>query len=931
MIGQTLNRYKITNLLGEGGMGAVYKGRDMTLQRDVAVKIMHPHFARQPNFQERFLQEARTAARLSHPGIVQVFDFGQQQGVLYIVMEFIQGDNLGKMLRDLRTKGGSIPLAESVHLIEQVSQALDYAHKLGVLHRDIKPDNIMLKQETGQTAPFRPVLTDLGLAKLVEGGIMTQEGTSMGTPAYMSPEQALGQPTDPRSDVYSLGILLFELAVGRLPFPARTITEAIQYHTKQAPPAPHTIRPDIPEPLERIILKAIEKDPSRRFSSAMELAQALSQLKLSLNNLAPSTIAAGNMLSLTTQFQESLVGARGASIMLEFGDPGDLSQDKILVLTPDKTSRSIPIKPGGMKLGRETDNDIVVDDKKASRHHARVEFKSGQYVVIDLDSTNGTYMGNTRMLPGVAQEWTPDKPIRIGDVWIRLVRAANKGGTTVAQQAGTRADGTAIDPNMVRSSAGSGRVGVFLESPNLSAEPGKPQTFSIVLLNQGAVVDHFKIIIEGIPQDWVTIPAAVQLLPGDQQTVSLGLQPPRSPQFRAGRYAISLRVTSQSDPSQFAEIKANLTLKHYSQFTSELFPERFKTGAPSQVKINNLGNVPESFQVLLKDRADELEFSPSQGQVNIPEGKSGVLDFSAKPRQRRLIGGEKTHAISAQVKNALGDIQNHTGEVISYGVIPPWVLPVLMTLCLLLFIGSGIAFAAFTTITGTQTAVANQTAMAIAGRVTEQLSTLRAGTSQAETQIALLSVTPTPSITPSITPSETITPTFTATSTGSVTPSFTPSPTKTPTDTLTPTPSITPTPPLGTRMEDFIGTWVNVDDNTGGVTRVVVKKANNTTLSIKAYGKCSPSDCDWSAMVGSDPQTPFTPNKVIFYYVFSFKTTRVTLERASDKMLVETYDTFSDGSTPPVTANYVMKWQPIFIIIPKLTLIVPIFPTAVSP
>jgi serine/threonine protein kinase len=744
MIGQTLNRHKITNLLGEGGMGAVYKGRDLTLQRDVAIKIMHPHFARQPNFQERFLQEARTAAHLSHPGIVQIFDFGQQQGILYIVMEFIQGDNLGKMLRDLRAKGSSIPLAEAVHLIEQVSQALDYAHKLGVLHRDIKPDNIMLKQEAGQSALFRPIITDLGLAKLAEGGVMTQEGTSMGTPAYMSPEQALGQSTDPRSDVYSLGILLFELSVGQLPFPARTITEAIQYHTKQAPPAPRSIRPDIPETLEKIILKAIEKDPARRFSSAMELAQALAQLKLSLSNIAPSPAASGNMVSLTTQFQESLVGARGASIMLEFGNPGDLSQDKILVLTPDKTSRAVPIKPAGMKIGREIDNDIVIEDNKASRHHARVEFKSGQYVVIDLNSSNGTYMGNTRMLPGVAQEWTPDKPVRIGDIWIRLVRAANKVGSTVAQQAGTRADGTAIDPNRVRSNASTKQVGIFLENQNLSAEPGKPQNFAIVLLNQGMVVDHFKISIEGIPLDWVSMPPTVQLLPGDQQSVTIGLQPPRSPQFRAGLYIISIRVTSQSDPSQFAEIKANLTLKHFSQFTSEMFPERFKAGRMSQIKINNLGNAPESFQVLLKDRADELKFSPVQEQVNIQEGKTGVLNFSVRLQQRRLVGGEKTHAISAQIKNGMGDIQNHTGEVLSYGIIPPWVLPILMTLCLLLFLGSGIAFVAFTALTATQTAVANQTATVLSKQSTEQFSTQRA-----ETQSVLLSVTPAPSITSS--------------------------------------------------------------------------------------------------------------------------------------------------------------------------------------
>jgi serine/threonine-protein kinase len=288
MTAETLfaDRYRLERRLGTGGMATVHLALDTRLERNVAVKVLAEHLAEDPNFIRRFRREALAAARLVHPNVVQVFDFGSDDasGRPFIVMEFVDGPSCAEILREL----GRLEPDDAVPILIQACRGLDYAHRHGVVHRDVKPGNLLQARDSGQVK-----LADFGIAKAAEQSDLTKTGSVLGTAAYLSPEQARGEPAGPGSDLYALGVVAYQLLAGRAPYEAASLTDLARQQDTRSPAPLHEVDPGIPRALSLVVARALARDRSDRFASAAEMERALAD---AMRGVAPEQTAATRAL-----------------------------------------------------------------------------------------------------------------------------------------------------------------------------------------------------------------------------------------------------------------------------------------------------------------------------------------------------------------------------------------------------------------------------------------------------------------------------------------------------------------------------------------------------------------------------------------------------------------------------------------------------------
>ncbi len=374
LVGSALRKYQVVEQLGQGGMAVVYKGYHPDLQRTVALKVLKHELAADDEFVKRFHREAQTAAQLKHVNIVTIYDVDQEGGTHYIVMEFLPGRTLQQEIG----QRGAPRLEKSVEIIRALADALDYAHQHKLVHRDVKPSNVMIAPDG------RVTLMDFGIVKAAAGLNLTGEGVRIGTPEYMSPEQASGRQVDYRSDIYSLGVVLYELLVGRVPFQATSSHKVLQSHVQLDPTPPSQLVPDLPRGVEKVILRAMAKRPSKRFGSAGQLAAALEQ----------------------------------AALPKPAGELARSGESRLKLLAND--GRAYPLA-GIVGLGRASDNQVQIPDTLISRYHAQIRSQGARCQIVDLGSRNRTFINNQPLAPNHPYTLRPGDQVRLGPKFVSVV------------------------------------------------------------------------------------------------------------------------------------------------------------------------------------------------------------------------------------------------------------------------------------------------------------------------------------------------------------------------------------------------------------------------------------------------------------------------------------------------------------------------------
>lgn len=702
LLGQMIGRYQVQQLLSVGHWGNVYQGVDVNLDRPVALKVLAAALTGQAEFGTKFTPLARTAVRLSDAGVVRVYDFGQAADQSFVAMELLTGPTLAQLLARLRSTQQWIVPEEARQLVLHIGQTVAAVQEQGAQRRLPVPSKIMFREGTPvtyQALPYQPVSIDLGLLALFTDTGAAPRWLPPALLAYLAPELLLRARGDARSEIYMLGALFYELLLGQPPLQAETVGQAIDAHLQQTSPLPQTLAPDLPVAVADWLQQALAYTPTERFLTLSEQLDKLAALP-DLTALAPPAQATAGTVSLASCLPHKATGgpptpvqplrvsalpqadrASRATTPVPPAAAADLALPTLTlaphlqVIAPDGTIQWVELTMPTLTIGRVAENDLILDDPRVSRRHARLEVSGQNWQVVDLQSANGTFLGKQRIPTGQGVAWSEEQPLQIGNYRLRLVReqvgliTASAGSPPPARTAVYLAVlRREIERSQIQTSADGG-IGLYLVERSGALEPGTPLAFTLILLNQRAGAETVFLKFTGVPVEWVQpVAPRYDLQAGEQRQVLLTLTAPRSPQTRPARYALHLEINSQRAPEQQAHSEIELTVKPFVRFRAAAQAAVSQVGEVLQIQIENQGNAQQSFALQWADEPPgELDFTPPQANLQIPPGMTGLVELNSTLRKQRWLGGPREHLLQIQVATPNHPAQRLVVKLISHG------------------------------------------------------------------------------------------------------------------------------------------------------------------------------------------------------------------------------------------------------------------------
>ncbi len=608
LTGRTLGNYEILSLLGEGGMATVYRARQTNIQRYVAIKVIKATSGNIEQFAQRFEREVQTIAALNHPHIIKVFDYGHEGNLAYLVMEYQPGGSLADLVEK-----GAVPFARASKLLDQIASALDYAHRQGIAHRDLKPQNVLLD------ADGNAILTDFGLAKVLNAdSSLTQSGTVMGTPAYMSPEQWQGTAIDSRADIYALGILVFEMLTGKLPFTGDTPFNVMHKHIYDQPPSINGYRPELPFAIDQVIKKALAKDRDQRYATAGEFAQAFKTVSTGQAAATPSS----NVLNM---------GATSAAL------PNNPTTQLAAAANPPARSNAALIVFGVGIIALI----LIIGGYFASKQGARTE------TVVAAAVTSTPLPPTTAFTATVAVKPT-----------LAAITAPTTALPTTAVPAATK-----VPPTVASSATLDNRQTVAAQQTAQQANLNlQAQSTNLAITVQAVAALQTQIVVAA--QQTATGQAAIR----NAQSTTLAITPTATKTLSATTTPIPTQTTAPSvAPTTAVPVTAApvlpTTLPAIGQVT---FADKNKDGRVNQLTMT-INNIPlagegKQYEAWISDR----EHAPvSLGKLTVKADKTALLTYN-DPKGANLLLTYSVVFITVQGKDL-----NPPGAVAYSGTIPP--------------------------------------------------------------------------------------------------------------------------------------------------------------------------------------------------------------------------------------------------------------------